>query len=121
MRRIITLSLLAATAMAGCKTTKEVETPTIVIPPQAIETCAPVSSLQRVVIPAETKVQYAITMIDNPPYEPIQSKVKQVKVVKPAQVIYIDSEGKEILDICEDVEIGETGPGIGELVTDGEG
>ncbi len=120
MRRIMISSALLAIAATGCKTTQP-EAPEIVINAPPIQTCAPVSSLQKVVIPAETKIRYAITMIDNPPYEPIERKEKQVVVVKPAQIIYVDSEGKEVLDICEDVERGATGPGVGEMIPDGEG
>lgn len=119
----ITLILSAAvlTGLAACKTVPEpIPEPIVVIPPEPIRTCAPVSALTKVVIPAETKVQYAITMIDNPPYEPIENKVKRTIVVKPAQIIYVDTEGREVIDICDKqtIEIGETGPGIGEEIPD---
>lgn len=119
----ITLILSAAvlTGLAACKTVPEpIPEPVVVIPPEPIRTCAVVSALTKVVIPAETKVQYAITMIDNPPYEPIENKVKRTIVVKPAQIIYVDSEGREVIDICDKqtIEIGETGPGIGEEIPD---
>ena len=70
--------------------------------PQQVQTCTPYSAAQRVVIPAETKTVIAITEIENPPYEPIQRKETQTRVVKPEQVIYVDGEGKEITDLCED-------------------
>ena len=103
-------------ALSACTTTPLPEPVQVVIPTEPVQTCAPVSALQQVIIPAETKIQYAITMIDNPPYEPIQNKVKQVRVVKPAQIIYVDSQGKEVFDICEPVQRGDTGPGVGELI-----
>ena len=120
----ITLLLSAAilTGLSACKTVPEpIPETVIVIPPEPIQTCAPVSALTRVVIPAETKIQYAITMIDNPPYEPIENKVKRTIVVKSAQVFYVDSENKEVLDICdkENVELGDTGPGVGATVENG--
>jgi len=120
-RTALLLSVAVMTGLAACTTVPEPEPePVIVIPPEPIQTCAPVSALTKVVIPAETKVQYAITMIDNPPYEPIENKVKRTIVVKPAQIIYVDTEGREVLDICdkETIEIGETGPGIGEEIPD---
>ncbi|WP_409432058.1 hypothetical protein ACJ3XI_07500 [Litorimonas sp. RW-G-Af-16] len=122
MRHIVTLSLLSAVAIAGCGSTPEPVAPEVIIA-APVQTCAPVSALQKVVIPAETKIQYAITQIENPPYAPIESKVKQVRVVKPAEVIYVDSEGRQALDICErdQIEIGPIGPGAGELVPDVEG
>lgn len=105
--------------VVACATPPEPEPEVIVIPPEVIRTCAPVSALQKVVIPAETKVQYAITMIDNPPYDPIERRVKQTRVVKPAEVIYVDTDGKQVIDICEkDIEIGPIGPGPGELIPD---
>lgn len=109
------------TGLAACTTVPEpIPEPVVVIPPEPVRTCAPVSALTKLVIPAETKVQYAITMIDNPPYEPIENKVKRTIVVKPAQIIYVDTEGREVLDICdkETLEIGETGPGIGETIAE---
>jgi len=120
-RTVWLLSIAVITGLSACKTVPEPEPETvIVIPPEPFQTCAPVSALTKVVIPAETKVQYAITMIDNPPYEPIENKVKRTIVVKPASIIYVDTEGREVLDICdkENIEIGETGPGIGEEIPD---
>ena len=117
----ITLLLSAAimTGLAACTTVPEPEPePVIVIAPEPFLTCAPVSVLTKVIIPAETKVQYTITTFDNPPYEPIESKVKQTIIVKPAQIIYVDSENKEVIDICErdSIEFGDTGPGVGEII-----
>lgn len=121
LTNIAALSLLAG--LAACKTIPEPEPipePIIVEVPAPIQTCAPVSTLQMITIPAETKVQYAITLIDNPPYEPIESKTKRTIVVKPAQIFYADSEGREVLDICEkDIPIGPTGPGVGETIEEG--
>ena len=111
---ISTAAILSA--LSACTTTPLPEPVAVVIPVEPIQTCAPVSALQQVIIPAETKIQYAITIIENPPYEPIESKVKQTRVVKPAQIIYVDSAGQEVLDICEPVQRGATGPGIGELI-----
>jgi len=117
--------LLSAAIMMGltaCTTVPEPEPePVIVIPPKPIQTCAPVSSLQKVTIPAETKVQYYSTGIDNGEYEDIESpQLKRTIVIKPAQVFYVDSEGREVLDICEDVVTGEVGPGPGAVI-EGEG
>jgi len=115
--KLMGLTMLAA--LAACTTVPEpVPESVVVLPPEPVQTCAPVSALTQVIIPAETKVQYAITMIDNPPYEPIENKVKRTVVVKPAQIFYVDSEGREVLDICDrdNIEIGDTGPSIGETI-----
>jgi len=116
------LSAAIMTGLAACKTVPEpIPEPVIVIPPEPVRTCAPVSSLQRVTIPAETKVQFYSTGIDNGAYEDIESaQLKRTIVVKPAQVFYVDTEGREVLDICdkETIEIGEVGPGIGQVITE---
>jgi len=118
----ITLILSAAvlTGLAACKTVPEpIPEPVIVIPPEPIQTCAPVATLKKVTIPAETRVQYYSTGIDNGEYEDIESpKLKRTIVIKPAQVFYVDSENREVLDICEQdtIELGDTGPGVGEVI-----
>ena len=116
IRLTLIASIAALSALAACKTVPEPVPEPVVINVPPVKTCQPVSALTQLIIPAETKVQYAITVIENPPYEPIESKVKQTKVVKPAQIIYVDSGGREILDICEPVQRGNTGPGIGEII-----
>lgn len=123
MRTFLTsaLPIAAIAALSACKTVPEVPPAPVVVEVEPLQTCAPVSSLQRVVIPAETKIMYAITMIDNPPYEPIERKEKQVRIVKPAEILYVDTQGRQVLDICEDVEVGPTGPGVGETLAADEG
>ncbi|WP_371395662.1 hypothetical protein [Fretibacter rubidus] len=123
MRTLVTFALpiAAIAALSACNTVPEVPPAPVVVEVEPIQTCAPVSSLQRVVVPAETKIMYAITMIDNPPYDPIERKEKQVRIVKPAEILYVDTEGKQVLDICEDVEIGATGPGVGETIPADDG
>jgi hypothetical protein len=119
MRRTLFLSLTSAAILGACTTTPLPEAPPVIIEPEPIQTCVSISALQKVIIPAETQTRYATTMIDNAPYDPIETTVKQVRVVKPAQIIYIDSNNAEVLDICEkDIEIGETGPGIGEMLSE---
>ncbi len=114
----LTVLLTLPILLAACETTPEPLPAPVVINQAPIIICEPVSALKQVIIPAETKIQFAITQIDNPPYEPIERKVKQVKVVKQAQITYEDSQGNQVLDICEDVPIGPTGPGIGEIIPD---
>jgi len=116
---ILTIMLLGG--LAGCTTVPEPEPipePIIVQAPAPVLTCAPVSSLQRVTIPAETKVQYYSTGIDNGEYADIESaRLSRTIVTKPAQIFYVDSQGREVLDICEkDIPIGPTGPGVGEVI-----
>lgn len=119
-RTALLLSIAVITGLTACKTVPEpILEPVVVIAPQPVQTCAPVSALTKVVIPAETKVQYYSTGIDNGAYGEIESaRLKRTIIIKPAQIIYVDSNGREILDICnrETIEIGETGPGIGEII-----
>jgi len=96
----LTLASVMALSLAACASTPEpepIEEPVAVIVPEVIDTCTPISALKRVVIPAETKVFYAITEIANPPYEPIQRTEKVEREIKPAEVIYVDTEGRQVL------------------------
>lgn len=117
----LTLALLGA--LAACSTTPEpLPEPVVVVEvPAPVLTCAPVSTLQKVTVPAETKIQYYSTGIDNGQYEDIQSaQLKRTIIIKPAQVFYVNSEGREVLDICENVPTGDVGPGVGEII-EGDG
>lgn len=104
-------ALTAATlalSLAACASTPEpeiIEEPVAVVVPEVFDTCTPISALKRVVIPAETKVFYATTEIANPPYEPIQRTDKIEREIKPAEVIYVDSEGRQVLDLCDKPEV----------------
>ncbi len=115
MRAFLALSAISALSLSACLTVPEAPAPVVIAPPE-MPACIPVSTLVKQVIPAETQVRYAITQIDNPPYEPIESRVKQTRVVKQAQIIYVNSENREVQNICEDVERGLIGPAPGELI-----
>ena len=105
MTRFAFLSLLSFTtaALTACASTPEpiIEEPVAVVVPEVIDTCTPVSALTRVVIPAETQVRYATTEIANPPYEPITRTEKVEREIKPEEIIYVDSEGRQVLDLCD--------------------
>jgi|GEM_PF-1064678 len=103
MRHII-LPVLLGTAfiVSGCQTVPEAEEEEVVVlAPEVVETCTEMSALTRVVIPAKEEIYYAITMIDNPPYAPIERKEKLTRIVEPEQVFYEDSMGAEVTDICD--------------------
>jgi len=115
------LSAAMITGLTACTTvpTPEPEPEIVVVIPEPVQTCAPVSTLTKVTIPAETRVQFYSTGIDNGEYEDIESpKLKRTIVTKRAQVFYVDSENKEVLDICDKdtIELGDTGPGVGEII-----
>ena len=110
-------SILLFIGLSSCETVPENQNMTNpnVAP---METCIDISELRKVELPAETKIQYAITIIDNPPYEPIENKVKREIVTKQASIYYQDSNGNKVLDICdkENIIIGGIGPEIGETI-----
>lgn len=136
MRRITSLSsigtLTAALALSaglsGCMVIPEkkpVAEPIVVAPPP-LPTCFEVSELTRVEVPAETRTVTSITSIDNPPYEPIETRTTQEIIVKQAEVFYTrtdasDGIAREVTNLCDpSAEIGAVGPGEGELA-DGSG
>ena len=102
MTRTQLLTIISTAALlTACATAPEPVAPPVKIVTQPIQTCQPLSALRRVVIPAVTKKVIAITQIDNPPYEPIQRKEEQIRVVTPEQVYYVDTAGREVTDICD--------------------
>ena len=110
-------SILLFIGLLSCETVPEnqnVTNPNVA----PMETCINTSELRKVELPAETKIQYAITIIDNPPYEPIENKVKREIVTKQASIYYEDSNGNKVLDICdkENIITGGIGPEIGETI-----
>lgn len=116
MRRLLPLALISTLAVSACATV-EPEIEQIVIEPAPVQTCIPLDQLEKRTIPAVTRQQTAITMIDNPPYEPIETRTQRTIIVTPAEVLYVNAEGKEALDICEKgIEIGQVGPAAGAIL-----
>ena len=73
----------------------------VVVETKPVRTCIELAELRQVVIPEQTKKVIAITEIDNPPYEPIQRREEQTRVVSPEYVYYVDETGREVKNICE--------------------
>ena len=109
MTKLSILSALALlpTMLAGCATSQP-EPEAIYIPPPEIRTCFAREELQLVEIPAETRTVVATTMIDNPPYEPIESKQEIVQEVRPAYTEYQDSSGNTVTTdmLCDSDLVG---------------
>lgn len=101
--KIAGLSLLAACSSVPDAPPQNVD---VYVPP--MRTCTPISALTRVHIPAKTEKYIAITEIENPPYEPIQDRQEMTRVIEEARTIFVDSEGREVTDVC-DVEINPSG------------
>lgn len=80
------------------------------------------SSLQRIEIPAETKTVVGISLIENPPYEPIETRTEQKIVIKQAEVYYavIDpatGNQREVTNLCDrSVPVGPVGPTPGQVI-----
>lgn len=99
--RIHILALIGLGALAACNTVPEPEAPPVTVELEPVRTCTPVSALTRVTIPEKTETYYAITEIENPPYEPIQNKQTMTRVIEPARTVFVNSEGVEVTDVCD--------------------
>lgn len=105
--RIVLFSLLSASLLAACNTVPDVPQTVDVKVPE-MRTCVPMNALTRVEIPAKTETYIAITEIDNPPYEPIQNRQEMTRVVQEARTVFVNSEGREITNVC-DTQINPNG------------
>ena len=101
-KRVFLLAGSMIVSLAACATAPEPEPEPIKIITPPVKTCTPISDVERVVIPAVTETQYAITEIENPPYEPIQRRTERQIVIEEEKIIYVDSEGREVLDVCSE-------------------
>lgn len=120
---VATLALSAA-IFSGCAVVPEVveepPAPPIVVEVPPAPTCFEVASLQRVEIPAETKTIVGISLIENPPYDPIEQRTEQKIVTKQAEVFYVVTDPAtgnqtEVTDFCdESIQTGPIGPAPGE-------
>jgi hypothetical protein len=106
--RILLTSALTGALLAACTTVAEPPAEPVNIVLDPMRTCTPVSALTRVTIPEKTETFIAITEIDNPPYEPIQQRQTMTRVVEEAQTIFVDSQGREVTNIC-DMDINPSG------------
>lgn len=104
----ITLIAGLAVTLTACASTPEPEAPPVEVNAPPVQTCVPLSSLKRVVVPAVVKKFTAITEIENPPYEPIQRKEEITRVVTPEVVYYVDDSGAQVTDICDAPDTPET-------------
>lgn len=128
MRLSIKSLILASTASAvisGCMVVPEpvepvVEAPVVEVP--AAPLCYEVTALQMIEIPAETKTVVGISLIENPPYDPIEQRTSQEIVIKQAEVFYVVTDTEtgsqtEVTNFCDEtVETGPVGPAPGEAL-----
>ena len=121
----LTALAFVTVTLSACATAPKVQEPVIqapvvIVPPTPI--CYEVSALERREIPAETRTVVGISLIENPPYDPIEQRTEQKIVMKQAQVYYVlvDAETgnqKEVTNFCSaDVQVGPVGPAPGEAI-----
>lgn len=115
----------ASATLAACAVIPEeepVEEAPIVVEVPPAPTCYEVTALQRVEVPAETKTVVGVSLIENPPYAPIEQRTEQEIVIKQAEVFYVltdeeTGDQKEVTNFCsDDVEVGPVGPAPGEAL-----
>jgi len=102
MTRLLLSSALLLT-LGACRTVQPEPEP-VFIPPPVIKTCFDREELILETIPEVTKNVTAIVLIDNPPYEPIERREQQTRVVTPAYTVFKDSSGNIVSNdkICDD-------------------
>jgi len=121
---LIALAFVTVT-LSACASNPKVEepvvqTPVVIAPVKPA--CYEVSDLQRVEIPAETRTVVGISLIENPPYDPIEQRTEQKIVMKQAQVFYVVTNPEtgnqtEVSNFCSpDVVVGAVGPAPGEAI-----
>lgn len=127
MKTTLIISILGLSAVtSGCAVIPDepevvIEPPVAIVVPPVEPLCYEVAELQRVEVPAETKTVYAVSVIENPPYEPIEQSTEQKIVIKQAEVFYVKvdpSTGSqaEVTSFCDQtVQTGPVGPAAGEL------
>lgn len=108
--------LFALSALASACTTTPEPVETVHIEPPVVQTCYPLASLEKVVVPAVTKSGFSIVSIESPPEyyidpdtgktveiqtPPIETRTPWTKIVTPETHYYKDPEGAIVTDICE--------------------
>ncbi len=120
----LTTFAFASATLSACAVVPVAEEPVVqrpvVIAPPPPPACFEVAALQRVEVPAETKTVVGISLIENPPYDPIEQRTEQKIVTKRAEVFYVVTDPAtgnqtEVTNFCDNnVVVGPVGPGLGE-------
>lgn len=118
-KSLLTKSLaiaLPALVLSACASTPEPVEVIEVTPEPIQQGCYPIASLEKVVIPEETRTVYGSTIIESPSEyvtdpqtgetveikkPPVEEVQEYTVVTKEAEIIYQTPEGEVVTDICE--------------------
>lgn len=115
--------IVPALVLSACASTPEPVEIIEVTPDPIQQGCYPIASLEKVMIPAETRTVYGSTIIESPSEyvtdpqtgetieikkAPVEEVQEYTVVTKEAEIVYRTSEGETITDICELYEDEET-------------
>ena len=123
-KELLVLGVMSATVSACAVVPLEepvVQAPVVVQAPPP-PSCYEVAALQRVEVPAETKTVVGISLIENPPYEPIEQRTETQIITKQSQVFYVLTNQQtgnqtEVTNFCNpNVVVGPVGPAPGEIL-----
>ena len=122
----LTALAFATVTLSACAVVPIVEEPVVqapvVVQVPTAPICYEVSALQRIETKAETKTVVGISLIENPPYDPIEQRTEQKIVIKQAEVFYVlvnptTGNQTEVTNLCDrNVPVGPVGPAPGELL-----
>jgi len=115
--------VLPALVLSACATV-EPEPEIVEVTPDPIQQgCYPIASLEKVIIPEETRTVYGSTIIESPSEyvtdpqtgetveikkPPVEEVQEYTVVTKEAEIVYQTPEGEVVTDICELYEDEET-------------
>jgi len=124
--KTLAITTTASAILSGCLVVPEKQEP-VLQPPVVVKvpptpTCYEVTALKRVEVKAETKTVVGISLIENPPYDPIEQRTEQEIVTKQAEVYYVrvnpeTGNQTEVTNFCDpSVVTGPVGPAPGEAL-----
>ena len=115
--------LVPALVLTACASTPDEPEIVEVTPDPIQQGCYPIASLEKVVIPEETRTVYGSTIIESPSEfvtdpqtgetieikkPPVEEVQEYTVVTKEAEIVYQTPEGDVVTDICELYEDEET-------------
>jgi len=108
--------VLPALVLTACATVEPEPEIVEVTPEPIVQGCYPIASLEKVIIPEETRTVYGSTIIESPSEyvtdpqtgetveikkPPVEEVQEYTVVTKEAEIVYQTPEGEVVTDICE--------------------